>query len=328
MRRLARAVPLARMSVERRVHELRFRDQSAWPKHLRMAYEVLRYRLSCPEEVSLQLLIDAVRAAHACACRIDQRSMTIARVRAHTKMRKACACIANCAKRAPARLRRDLDRAVVELLRQHPIDAETIESLFDVMDRIFARYPDEEAAKTALCALGSWDDGELRRIPLKAEFQSLPSLFQPQMETRLSELASSASGTLTAAQVFDAMTVTFTAEDVDSDPGIATLIVDYLKDVKERWRAVGLYASRARDAADPSYASPFFQFAEFVLTAIVEPWARRHVADVREHARRVWEKHRELHDDFQQDVSPRLRRPDREWLVSDDHLKKALANAP
>ena len=124
------------------------------------------------------------------------------------------------------------------------------------------------------------------------------------------------------------MAVASAAEVVDSDPRIATLIVDYLKDVIERWRAAGLYPSRARDAADPSYVSPLFQFAELVLTAIVEPWARRHDADVREHAQRVLEKHRELPYDFQQDVSPRLRRSDWEWLVSDDHLKKALANTP
>jgi hypothetical protein len=327
MRRLARAIPLARMSVEQRVLELRFRDQSAWPKHLRMAYEVLCYRLSCPEEVSLQLLIDAVRAAHACACRIDQRSMTIARVRAHTKMRKACACIANCAKRARARLRRDLDRAVVQLLPQHPIDAETIESLFDVTDRIFARYLDEEAAKTALCALESWDDGELRRIPLKAEFQSLPSLFQRQMETRLSALLFSANGTLTAAQVFDAMAAAFVAEVVDSDREIATLIRDYVAVVAELWRAAGLEPTRAQHPDDRTYVSDFHRFVELVLTGMVDPWTWRHDGSVQiaKHKQAVLEAYRALSVDLKQVVSPLPRRSDWEWLVSDYHVREALA---
>ena len=157
MNRRARAVPLRRMNLEKLVLELILQDQSDWPKPRRMAYEVLRYRLSCSEEVALQLLIDALRAAHACASRIDQRSVTVAQVGALTKMREACARIAKCAKRAPASLRRDLDRAVVELARRPPIDMETIEAFFDAVNEAFDKHPGVEAAKTANSALAKLD---------------------------------------------------------------------------------------------------------------------------------------------------------------------------
>jgi hypothetical protein len=188
MRRLARAVPLRRMNVKKLVLDLRFRTPSAWPKHLRMAYEVLCARLSCPEQVSLQLVIDALSAAHACAIGIDERSRTGAQIRALTRLGKALTRIGNCATRASANLRQDLDRAVVELVREPPIDMEIIEAFFDVVHEAFAKHPDEEAAKTANSALAIRDDDEIHELVWKLEFESLSSLSRHRMETRLSEL--------------------------------------------------------------------------------------------------------------------------------------------
>jgi hypothetical protein len=327
MRRLARAVPLGRMSVGRLVLDMRFQDPSHWPKPLRMAYDVLCARPGCSEQVALQLVIDAIRAALACARQIDQRSRTIAQVQARKRMRKACARTANCATRASASLRRDLDRAVVELVRQPPIDTEKIYAFFDAVNEAFAKHRDEEAAKTADSALAIRVDGEIHQLDWKLEYESLSSFSQRRLESRLSDLISSANGIPSAAQVFDAMAVAFAAEPVNSDPAIATLIRDYVEDVAELWWAAGLKPTRARHPEDPTYLSNFHRFVELVLTGIVDPWTRRHDGSVQieKHKQAVLEAYRALSVDLKQIVSPLPRRSDWEWLVSDYHVREALA---
>jgi hypothetical protein len=104
----------------------------------------------CSNEVALQLLIDAIQAALGWARQIDERSRIGAQVRACAKVAKAFARIANCTKRASARVRDLVDTSVVELFRQQPVDSEMIESLLDAMDMIFASNVDEEIARTAL----------------------------------------------------------------------------------------------------------------------------------------------------------------------------------
>jgi len=81
---------------------------------------------------------------------------------------------------------------------------------------------------------------------------------------------------------------------VNADPEIATLIVDYVAVVADLWRAAGLRPGRARKDADPKYRSRFHRFVELVLTAIIDPWSRRHDDDVDKHARALFRAHSEL----------------------------------
>ena len=316
MRRVARAVPLVRMSVGRLVPDMRFQDPSDWSKPLRMAYEVLRARLGYSEQVALQLVIDTIPAALACARQIDERSRTVAQVRACKRLRKACACTANCAKRGSASLRQDLHRAVLELARQPTVDVETIQAFFDAVNEAFAKHPDEEAAKTANSALSIRVDGEIHKLDWKLEFESLSSFSQRRLETRLSELLSSANGTPTAAEVFYAMAAVLKTEVLNPNPEIATLIRDYVEGVAEHWWAVGLKPTRARHPEDPTYLSNFHRFVELLLTAMIDPWTRRHdgAVQIREHAQAVLEAYRALPEDLRQISSPRLRHSDVELL--------------
>jgi hypothetical protein len=62
-----------------------------------------------------------------------------------------------------------------------------------------------------------------------------------------------------------------------------------------------------------------------LLTAVVEPWSKRHDGNFEKMAAELRQLHAELPKDDQKIVSPAPRRSDVQWLVTDDHIKKALA---
>jgi hypothetical protein len=326
MRRRARAVPLARKNLQNLRLELRAQQPADWPKHLRMAGQVLRDNLAMSEEDSWRLVIESVSSAHTCARRVDERSRTVAQAQSIINLSKAFARIANCAKRGSAKLRQELDQAMIVLLRQTPVDLEVMEAIFDAAKTSFAKYCEEEPAKTALAALGTLVEDGVHRSALKVEFESLPSASHLRMETALSELATSVGGDLTAVQVLRKMASMFKAKVVNADPEIATLIVDYVAVVADLWRAAGLRPGRARKDADPKYRSHFHRFVELVLTAIIDPWSRRHDDDVEKHARALFRAHSELRGDYKK-IGKGLRRSDVEWLVSEDHIRRALGKS-
>jgi hypothetical protein len=327
--RQARAVPFARMNIERLILDMRFRKSSDWPSHLQMANQLLRDRLSCSEQTALQLVSGGLRAARACGSKIDDRSRAVAQTEALTTLRKKLKRWGNCAKRASAGLRRDLDTAATELLRRGPIDAETTDSLVDATVATFVKYQHEEPAKTALSVLldswdevcdTTWNDG---RAALKLQFESLSSPIRIRLETRLSELAS-AKSVLTATEVFFAISTVLDAGRTKVDPTIAPLLVDYVANLKEQWRATGLDPTRARHPNDPAYFSKFHLFADLILAAVIDPWTRRHdgADQILQHKKNVLNNHRKLPEKIRQEVRPRLRRSDWERLVSDYHLRR------
>ena len=110
--------------------------------------------------------------------------------------------MANCTTRVSAKLRQDLDQAMIAILCQTPVDLEVMEAIFDAAGAIFAKYPTEEPARTALAALGISEDDGVLRIGLKVEFESLPSACHFQMQTMLSDLVASAAGDLTRHRSF------------------------------------------------------------------------------------------------------------------------------
>ena len=205
MQRRARAVPLARKRLENLRLELRARPPANWPQHLRLAWQVLRDKLGASDENSRRLIIESVSAAHGCAQLVDERSRAVAQAASITKLSKAFARIASCTARGSGKLRQELDQAVIALLRQSPIDLEVMEAIFDAAGTSFAKYRAEEPARTALAALGSSEGKGVRRFALKLEFESLPSASHLRMQTRLSDLVTSAAGGLTAAQIFSTM---------------------------------------------------------------------------------------------------------------------------
>jgi hypothetical protein len=61
------------------------------------------------------------------------------------------------------------------------------------------------------------------------------------------------------------------------------------------------------------------------LTGLVEPWSERYDGNQRETAAKLYEAHAQLPKDIRKSVGPAARRSDVECLVSDDHVRKALA---
>jgi hypothetical protein len=58
----------------------------------------------------------------------------------------------------------------------------------------------------------------------------------------------------------------------------------------------------------------------------MEPWSRRHDANIDEHRRALWQAHAKLDEEYKR-VGKGLRRSDAEWLVSEDHVRRALAES-
>jgi hypothetical protein len=124
------------------------------------------------------------------------------------------------------------------------------------------------------------------------------------------------------------MATVLETEETKPEPGIATLIRDYAADVAELWRAAGLKPTRARHPDDPTYVSNFHRFVELVLTAMVDPWTWRHdgAVQIEEHTQSLLGRYRALPEDLKQVVRPLPRGLAGEWLVSDDHLRRALTS--
>jgi hypothetical protein len=99
MRRRARAVPLARKRREKLGFELDAQQPTDWPKHLRLAWQVLRDNSTISEEDSRDLVIQSVSAAHRCAQLVDERSREGAQAESIIKLYKGFARLANCTAR-------------------------------------------------------------------------------------------------------------------------------------------------------------------------------------------------------------------------------------
>jgi hypothetical protein len=78
MRRRARAVPFARRRYGSVIGDIATLPMTAWPKHLRLARNILIDELALDEEKARAVLIASYGAGHPCAQAINQRSYDIA----------------------------------------------------------------------------------------------------------------------------------------------------------------------------------------------------------------------------------------------------------
>jgi hypothetical protein len=324
MRRHARIVHHSRLRLENLERRLQSQPPTEWPKHLRLAWEILQSKRSLSETSSMHIILGSVSAAHKCAREINRRSARRFEAHLRNKLYKVFGRVAKCAHRAPEHLRQSLDQAVIPLVQQDPIDLEVIEAILDATASLFLQHCEEESAKTALKALGVTDVDGIRQVGAKVDFSGLDKARQREVEAALSNLKKLPGSRLGACSVFETMASALGSEELQSDE-IATLIVDYVARVAGRWREAGIKPSRARHHQDPTYKSGFHKFVDLVITAILEPRTLRHDGGLEELAQASWRRYTELPDDFKSITSPSLRRSDLEWIVSDDHLRKALA---
>jgi hypothetical protein len=287
MRRRPRILHLARMQLTNRIRGLNLTSEANWPTHLKLAWRILHEELGLSARQARELTVNSVSPAHACAQAINRRAQTIAEYETRVKIHHALARLARCTRRAPAGLRLSLDTGIRPLVYSDVVDSEVIEEILDVVATVFAKSPDNEAARTALGALSITSSAGRRIIGLSSDYSGLDFDSRHKCESALSALARPTAA-VTASIVFEALAAALAADrptGVRAD--VSDLIVRYVAVVIMLWRKVGLRPTRATRRWDSKYRSRFHRFVELVLTAMTEPSSKRHDENIDLIARKI-----------------------------------------
>lgn len=319
----ARIVPLMR--------RIESAPVSQWPEHLKRAWEILQESSKTTEKSARAVVLELMAAAQVCAEAINRQSDDLVEGNTREKLCGAFKRLANCCRRAPAKLRKRLDGTIGPMVQHGFVDAELVEDILDATAIEFAKSPNEKAAATALRTMFvAMPDREPSNW-IKSAYGGLCSESQRNAEAALLNLRNQQKG-LTAAAVFDALASALKVNPVrKTDLKVSKLICDYVSETASIWRVAGLNPGRAFDPADATYKSKFHRFADLILTALAEPWTQRHAGnldDLRERLYRAQKKlemaQKKLPPEVRISVSGALRPCDQGWLISDHILKQAL----
>ena len=330
MARKARPTPFARRHLALVIRDMEVSPPTDWPKHLRLARKILVEELSLDDAKALSVAKATFQAAHACAQARDKRSSDIAYFAQRQKVRGIFERIANCARRSPAKLRRTLNDGIDSVFHGRVVDGEVIEKLFDKLLSAFASAPQSEVSRTVLrvmfpkCMRAKLNDrSEVRSLFaestsfLEQEYAALHPVDQDKVEAALTRLLNCRDAIVDAAAVSDAIA---TALDVNTDSigsSVHDLVTDYVAGVVHIWKHHDLAPVRSR-------ASKFHRFVDLVLIAAFEPWSKRHAVSFNDLLAEQLEFHRNLPEDIRRLIRAAPRQSDTEWLVTDDHVKKAI----
>jgi len=309
----ARSIPLRRRLVSQ--------PASEWPAHARLAHAILRDELHLPEAHARQLMLESISAAQACAEAVNRRAMATVEANSRATLAKAFKCVGNCCRRAPAGLRRRLDAVIPPLLEQGAIDAEVIEAIIDAAIAEFKRSSNDPTTATALRAMYITDAAGTADNWLKNRFAGLRPQAQRRCEVALSKLGKSGRS-VKAHMVFEVLKAALERKSI-AEKATFFLIAGYVAVLVLVWRAAGLNPTRATSETNPAYKSKFHRFSDLVLTAVAEPWSRRHDGDrdrVQRMVRAAWTR---LPKQYRQ-IGAGLSQADRGWLVSEHILRKGL----
>ena len=341
MRRRARAVPFARRRLDSVIRDIAAVPIAEWPKHLHLARNILSDELGLDDVRAQAVLIASYGASHACAQAINERSREIADFATCLKLQQIFTRVAKCARRSPSPLRRVLDRSISSALGDNIVDAENIEALIHALVAAFARFPKEASSLTVLRAITPRSSlpksanfesrNRLRRRfaeaadLLKQDYAALRAGDQHAIESALTELRDN-NAEFDAADVCAAISRTLGQNEGEViAPFVHDLITDYATAIAQIWRQYGIRPARARNPSDPAYRGKFHRFADLVLTSVVDPWSKRHDVDRREMLTSLRKAVAGLPAEYRRIVSPAARRSDVELLVSEDHIRKAIA---
>jgi len=316
MARRTRSNFLARRSLPNFLAQIRKKAPIDWPTHLFAAWRILNDEFNLPDREALSIILQSVAIAQDCIITENQHVNDFVQAQTLVKVQAAFHRISNCIKRAPAFHREELNQAILPVIRNDVIDLEVVESILEATRIAFQRKPGCNSSITALATLEKVG---------KEDFAILGMPARHNVENALGEL--SALTNATAADVFATMATVLGRENTRQlnmrSRGTRTCYVSRLAEV---WRQGGLRASRATHPENPLYKSRFHRYAELVLTAMAEPWAKRHNGNafldtLRRDIRRA---HAKLPGDVRAGVSATLRRPDQEWLIADEYLKGSI----
>ena len=109
----------------------------------------------------------------------------------------------------------------------------------------------------------------------------------------------------------------WTLIQIASAQACTTWFTDYVAGVVHIWKHHDLAPVRSR-------ASKFHRFVDLVLIAAFEPWSKRHAVSFNDLLAEQLEFHRNLPEDIRRLIRAAPRQSDTEWLVTDDHVKKAI----
>ena len=289
MRRPARVIHLARRRLGPLLIKLQSTTIEEWPPHLNIAYELLHRKSALADRKIRSLIIESVQAAHACGKAINRQSDRIVEFKTRHKLRNTFKRFANCAKRAPQKLRKRLNEGILPLIRDNPADSEVIETILSATVAAFLEFPEEEATETALRLRHKLPVNFDRVAEIKNHYSVLDNLCQRKAEDAITEIAKAPNKKTIASDVLRGLASALNSnESKKVSAATHALIVDYVVTVAKLWRRIRLKPSRARHASNPTYKSRFHVFVDLVLTAVIEPWSSRHlksVDDLREQTR-------------------------------------------
>jgi hypothetical protein len=324
--RVVRPNAFARRSLAQLHLLLRCGQPSDWPQHLFSAWQIVNGQLGLSESEALSVILHSVSAAHRCVAAENQCASRIGEVEALKEVRNACERIRRRVQddraevaEASAKLRRRLDEEILPLIRQPTIDLEVIQSIFETAAKVFDDFPVRgPSLSNLLSEVG------------KDYFSNLGATLRRELEQAIADFGapSKTGDRVTAEALFKVLAEALPAEDTQKiKTGTHRLRSHYIAEVAKIWRRAGLKPFRSNDPWTIGHRGRFHCFAEFVLTAIAEPQTRRHDGDNDIYALRRATKraHDRLTEDIRPLVSLELSRVDRQWLTSDDHLKRGLS---
>jgi hypothetical protein len=239
---------------------LRLVQVSDWPPRLRKTYEVLTNELSLPRETATGLIVQSLQPALKCLQAQNQLLNRNEKTETHGRLQRICFRVSKGIKRGPAALRTRLEQELGPLVHAPIIDLEIIEAIFEKTAAAFEEWSKDEIT-AATRALREW------RTSLSA---ALTAEARAAAEKSLVDLAANApTGGPTAMEVFGALGEALKhTKELDRSTQIRSFIVDYVAEIAELWRQVGLRPGRAYSESDPTYFSRFHWFADDILATI------------------------------------------------------------
>jgi hypothetical protein len=179
-------------------------------------------------------------------------------------------------------------------------------------------------AATALRAMGFPESPDQHAVVLVTHIDALHPAVRRQAEEAVSQLSREHHLAWNASHVFNVMATALSTQHADNTASqISDLLVEYVRQVGEVWKAHGLKPSRARDPDDPKYTSRFLRFCDLVLMALIDPWSLRHDENLDQIRQQIRASHLKLPYEWREQVNNSLPLRDHQWLVSEDHLKRA-----
>lgn len=302
--------------------QIRILSQSVreWPPLLLAAWEILGSELGLPDVKARSIILESILAARQCATAQNELLCDIERFRTQRRLQTACSRIPKCIKRGPAALRRNLNQALLTLLEE-TIDLEVLESILETARKIFEAFPDNEPSCAALKTLKG------------VHFSGLPTTAQEKAREAIAHFKLAKTENRTAVHLFIAIGAAIkSAHTAKTSTQIGNITVCYVAELAAIWRRAKLKQlkpSRARRYLDLNptiYSSRFHQFAELVLLAMTRATAGHSGKSSKNNVENAPD------PDMPRGLRPWFeasRKGERyQWLVSDNHLKRAIGHEP